>query len=118
MALHLLGTVYHLGETAVHAFSGNGPKAFAGAVKTVASIIPGGGMLAHVVIGKVVDTAIVDGQGPLAGQIARNAWNGREDISDIDDAIDDTVDKIQSSIDAMGDGDGIAEISDIFSNWF
>ena len=73
----------------------------------MASIIPGGGVVAHTVIGRLVDTAIVDGQETFAGQMDRNAWNNRQDIADMDDAID-----------AMGDRDGIAEMSDIFSNWF
>lgn len=103
MPFHLIGTAIHAGETIFHAASGNGPAAFAGLVKTGASVIPGGGIVAHALVGKVTDEIIVNGNTELAENVGRAAWNNKEDI----------YDSMCSAVDQFGDCDGVAEVSDI-----
>ena len=92
MALHLWGTVWHLGASIGHAVSGNSPAATAEGIKAVASLIPGGGLAAGVVLGAVADQN-VDLAAQVGNSVVNNAGNW---------------------IDNFGDGDGVAELSDIF----
>ena len=92
MAFHLIGTVWHLGATIGHAVSGNAPAAAEEGFKAVASLIPGGGLAANVVLGAMADQNI-----DLAAQVGNSVVNNAGDW-----------------IDNFGDGNGVAELSDIF----
>lgn len=104
MAIHLVATIYHVGEAAFHGYTGNAPAATAAVLKAGCSLIPGGGAVAHIAMGKMSDA--------IAGNTVSDA-----DVEKLWDHRDDIVDGIKDSIDNMGDGDGIAELSDIFNGF-
>lgn len=100
MGLHLIATIGHIGKTIKHVADGEDKQAAAEVVKTVASIIPGGGIVAGMAMGAVIDGAIVEGHTGPAVHMAHNAWDNRDDIAD--------------AIDAAGNCDGALEASDFF----
>jgi hypothetical protein len=100
MALHLLGTAWHMARTVQHVATGNVPAATAECIKGAASIIPGGGVVAHTVLGSVVDEIIVHNNTNLAAHLGNNAVNS-------------IGNNIGNLVDNFGDADGIAEFSDI-----
>jgi hypothetical protein len=102
MGFHFLETAYRAGKVIKHAVDGEGHKIASEAVKTVASVVPGGSFVAGKVMDKVIDTAIAEGNMESAAKMGHAAWHNRDSITDID-----------NSIDAMGNCDGISEASDI-----
>lgn len=101
MALHLIATALHLGEAAVGIATGNSAQCLGGLVKSAASIIPGGSLVASAVLGHVTDLStgqaeLTDAHMNMAAHSAHNALNS-----------------VSDAIDAMGNGDGVADIGDI-----
>ena len=88
MALHLIGTAFHAGKTVVNACKGDERRAKAEALKTAASLIPGGGIVAGAMIGRAIDEAVIEGSSGTARALAHNAWENRDEITDnVTDAV-------------------------------
>jgi hypothetical protein len=96
MALHFLGTAWHVVQIVQHTATGNVPAAAAESIKAAASLIPGGGILTNLYIGAVTDEILVNHNTNLAAHLSSNAVNSVGDW-----------------VDNFGDADGIAEFSDI-----
>jgi len=93
--IHLLATAYHIGETVVHASLGNEAKAVAGALKTVASLVPGGSFVAGAAINSAIQSAVVDQNFDTAEHLAGNALDNTLDNQD------DILDSIAGLFDSM-----------------
>ena len=86
MAFHLIPTLFHLGETVVGVATNNSDQVTGGLVKTVASLVPGG---------SIVASAALKGGEHTVNFVENHAHNALHVIDD------------------MGNGDGVADLGDI-----
>jgi hypothetical protein len=105
MALHLAATGWHLAQAANHASLENEKEATAELIKAGASLIPGGSIVAGVLMGAVIDDVVHNGGVHTADAVTRGVSNNLGNI----------LDSAKDAIDAFGDGDGVVEVSDILS---
>lgn len=93
--IHLLATAYHAGEIVVHASLGNEAEAAAAALKTVASLVPGGSIVTGAVLNSAIQSAVVDQNFDTAEHLAGNA------LDNVLDNQDNILDSITGFFDSM-----------------
>jgi hypothetical protein len=101
MALHLIGTLVHLGKAAAATAQGNSAQVAGELAKAAISTIPGGSLITGAVTGHAIDLVtgkaeITDAHMNIAAHSAHNA-----------------LDSISDAIDTMGNGNGVADLGDI-----
>jgi hypothetical protein len=105
MALHLITTLLHLGKAVGAAAQGDSAQVAGELMKTVVSIVPGNDLITGAVTGHAIDLVtgkeeITNAHMNIAAHIAPQAAHS-------------AFDSVSDAIDAMGNGDGVADLGDI-----